>query len=252
MRLAVTYQIIKLSFQVRRTRNPLHKNYKLMKISVTSIVLIIAFSSQVLAQGDLRVKGKIRSDSLANQNYLLIYADSIGTLDTLPAGLPGQVLISNGQGDMPYWGNISSGSAIETYGVYATRTTVSSTYPTFTQVSGLTQTITLSDSATIIINTYGSLEAASTSQAKFRCHVQIFQNGTGISNAVQSIRGINNYIPISVTDSWSITTMLYLPSGTYTFDVKACKYGTADNFYAGGNASSPAQNQGALILQVFY
>src|SRR3989304_3440514 len=79
----------------------------MMKISITSIVLIIAFGSQAFAQGDLHVKGKSRSDSLVNPNYLIIYADSTGTLDTLPAGLPGQVLISNGQGGKPYWGSAS-------------------------------------------------------------------------------------------------------------------------------------------------
>ena len=84
----------------------------MMKISITSIVLIIAFGSQAFAQGDLHVKGKIRSDSLVNPNYLIIYADSTGTLDTLPAGLPGQVLISNGQGGKPYWGMSGGGDTI--------------------------------------------------------------------------------------------------------------------------------------------
>jgi len=112
MRLALTYQTNKTVIPSPKDEAPLHKNYILMKISITLIVLIIVFSTQAFAQGDLRVKGKIRSDSLANQNYLIIYADSTGTLDTLPAGLPGQVLISNGQGGKPYWGMSGGGDSI--------------------------------------------------------------------------------------------------------------------------------------------
>ena len=58
---------------------------------------------QAFSQGDLHVKGKIKSDSLVNSGYRIIIADSSGTLDTLEAGAPGQVLISNGGTDKPQW-----------------------------------------------------------------------------------------------------------------------------------------------------
>jgi len=72
-------------------------------IFTTSLLLCL----QAFSQGDLHVKGKIKSDSIANSGALLIYADSSGTLDTLDAGQPGQVLYSNGAGGKPTWSSRS-------------------------------------------------------------------------------------------------------------------------------------------------
>jgi hypothetical protein len=144
-------------------------------------------------------------------------------------------------------------SSFQTYGVYATRTLISSTYPTFTQITGLSQTVTLSSAATVIIFTYGSLETTSSPNGGSGCNVQVFNNGTGLSTAIQTI-DVNDASGVTGTISqWSMSTFVSLPAGTYTFTVRACKY-AYDSFYAGGNTTAPAglQNQGSLLLQVVY
>ena len=106
------------------------------------LIILTVYSYQTLAQGSLHVKGKIKADSLANSGYLIIIADSTGTLDTLPPGQPGQVLVSGGVGGKPYWVNNTISSTSQMFQTDAIRTTISSAYPAFTQIAGLSQTIT--------------------------------------------------------------------------------------------------------------
>ena len=102
-----------------------------MKTNIILLTFIISFCTQAFAQtgGDLHVKGKIRSDSLANQNYLLIYADSTGTLDTLEPGAAGQVLISKGTSGKPYWSdlNISACDSVLYYNLTSVGTDANTT-----------------------------------------------------------------------------------------------------------------------------
>lgn len=141
------------------------------------------------------------------------------------------------------------------YGVYATRTTVSSTYPSFTQVTGLSQTINITTvPAKVFISSTGNLETFSTQALGSGCVVQVFQNNTGIPQMFQVIDVNNAQNVFGTIGIWSLNGYVNITTpGTYTFDVKASKYAFS-NFYAGGNSTAPAglQNQGSLILQVYY
>jgi hypothetical protein len=143
-------------------------------------------------------------------------------------------------------------SNVQMYSVNATNIMVSNTYPTFIQVPGLSQTVTLTAPAKVYLSTYGGLDTGPINVAWCRSHVQIFNNAVGIPTATQSIEFANTNIPAWTLKAWSFFTLINLPAGTYTFDVRACKYGTSDNFIAGGNNNAPVQNEGALIIQVIY
>ena len=136
-------------------------------------------------------------------------------------------------------------------GAYATRTLISSSYPTFTQITGLTVTITFTAPAMVAIFTTGSLETTSSANSGSGCHIGVFQDGTLIPQALQTIDVTD---PSSFTNTiapWSIVCYSNVAAGSHTFTVRACKY-AFDNFYAGGNTTSPNQNEGCLIVQVFY
>lgn len=136
-------------------------------------------------------------------------------------------------------------------GAYAARTLISSTYPTWTQISGLTVTVNLTAPAMVFLSTTGSLETTSGANSGSGCHVGIFLDGTLIPQALQTIDVTD---PGSFTQTiapWSMVAYASVPAGSHTFTVRACKY-AFDNFYAGGNTTSPNQNEGCLIVQVFY
>lgn len=161
------------------------------------------------------------------------------------AGTTGQVLVSQGAGTAPVWQN--AGALITTYNVNAVRTLINST--SFIQISGLTQTITIPTNAKVMISTYGSLETTSTSGGSGTI-VQVFNNGVAIPNMFQTTDVFDPSSFSQTISHWSMTNMLSLTPGTYTFTVRARKYGF-DNFYAGGNFTAPNPNEGAMIITVF-
>ena len=162
------------------------------------------------------------------------------------AGTTGQILISQGPGTAPVWQN--AGSLISNYSVNATRTLISST--TFTQITGLSQTITLTSNAKVMLSTYGSLETTSSSWGGSGTIVQVFNNGVAIANMFQTT-DVNDASGWTGTiGHWSMTNMISLTPGTYTFTVRARKY-AFDNFYAGGNTTAPSPNEGALVVTIF-
>jgi hypothetical protein len=160
-----------------------------------------------------------------------------------PQGIPGPI----GPQGPPVTANF--------FGVYATRTTISSTYPNFTQVTGLTQTINITTvPAKVFISTTGNLETFSSQALGSGCVVQAFQNGTGIPQMFQVIDVNNAQNVFGTIGIWSLNGFINITTpGAYTFSIRACKY-AFDNFYAGGNSTAPAglQNHGSLILQVYY
>lgn len=136
-------------------------------------------------------------------------------------------------------------------GAYATRTLISSTYPTFTQIGGLSVTINFTAAATVAIFSTGSLETTSGANAGSGVHVGIFVDGTLIPQALQTVDVTDPSGFTQTIAPWSIVAYASVTPGNHTFTVRACKY-AFDNFYAGGNTTSPNQNEGCLIVQVFY
>jgi len=166
----------------------------------------------------------------------------------MPNNLPGsigQVLVSQGANTAPAWQSI--GNVMQVLKCSATRTLISSS--TFTAISGLTQTFTLTSNATVIISTYGSLETVSDFDDGSGVIVQAFLDGTAISDMFQTI-DINDAAAYNHTIApFSMMNTLTLTPGVHTINVKARKY-MGDDFYAGGNTTAPSPNEGALVLTI--
>lgn len=162
------------------------------------------------------------------------------------AGTAGQVLVSTGAGSAPIWG--SFGNLLSITKASATRTLISST--SFQQVSGLSVTITPTTNVKVMLSTYGSLETTSGFYGGSGCIVQVFQNGAAINDMFQTVDVMDPSGWTGTIKIWSMTNMVSLGPGSYTFTVRARKYGF-DNFYAGGNTTAPNPNEGALIVTTF-
>ena len=175
----------------------------------------------------------------------------------MPNNLPGstgQLLVSQGANTAPQWKSATSviNSAIKNYSAFATRTTINST--TWTAITGLSLTVTTPGPAVLVVMTYGSLEVISGSNGGAGCEVQIYQNGSTITNAYQTIDVDDAGSWTGTIGHWGFQTVINIAAaGSYTFAVKAHKYANFDNFYAGGNSTAPvaSQNQGALIILEF-
>lgn len=195
----------------------------------------------------LHVAGFVRSNSLASADTNLVVSDINGKMINLAPGTAGQVLKSQGPGRRPVWG--PAPGSVQVYGVFASRTLINST--SFIPISGLSQTITLSQPATVSITTYGSMETTSSFYGGSGTITQLFNNGVAVPNAFQTV-DINDAAYVTNTIMpWSFTAYLSLAPGTYTFSVRSRRYGF-DNFYAGGNFTAPNPNEGALTIMVIY
>jgi hypothetical protein len=166
---------------------------------------------------------------------------------TGPAGLQGMTGLQGPTGIQGPTGVIN----FQVYGAYATRTYISNMYPTFTQITGLSITVSVTAPATLFFFTTGSLETTSSINYGSGCMIQIFRNGVAIPQSLQVVDVTDPSTYTNTIAPWSITAFLSVVPGTYTFTVKASKY-AFDNFYAGGNTSSPNQNEGCFLIQVFY
>ena len=170
-----------------------------------------------------------------------------------PIGLPGTTGAQGLQGPTGLRGATGPTGVVTVFlqGAYATRTFISSTYPAFTQVTGLTITYNFTAPATVFLATTGSLETMSSSYYGSGCHVGIFIDGTLFPQSLQTIDVTDPGNYTNTIAPWSIVSYTSVTAGSHTFSVRATKY-AFDNFYAGGNTTSPNQNEGCLILQVFY
>lgn len=234
---------------------PIMKSYRIRFLLIACILFLCSSTfAQNVGIGTatpldkLHVAGFIRSNSLASIDSNIVLSDVNGRLINMNAGTSGQVLTSQGAGRAPAWGTASGSTAIDIYKANATRTTINST--SFISITGLSITVNLTTNAKLMISTYGSLETFSTSFSGSGCITQVFQNGVAIPDMFQTLdlndaAGYSNSIGF-----WSMSNMVDLTPGSYTFTVRARKY-AFDNFYAGGNSTAPSPNEGALLITVF-
>jgi hypothetical protein len=162
-------------------------------------------------------------------------------------GTIGDILTSRGPGTYPVWK--APGDLIKANGCYSTRTYISST--SFTQVTGLSMSVTVAQTSLLLITTYGAIETTATnSSGGTGTVIQIFKDGVGLTVGEQTIDVANTSGYYALVTPWCITTFLNnVAAGTYTFDVRARKYIGSD-FYAGGSTTSPLPNEGALTILV--
>jgi hypothetical protein len=135
---------------------------------------------------------------------------------------------------------------IQLYGINGTSDTVIST-SVFTDIPGLSLTITLVAQATLSIFTTGGIKTPISTYSSSSGKIGLFMNNVLVPSAFQSYEMWNYYTIFVYKTNWSFATVLSLPAGTYTFDIRA-KLNSGISFYAGANSDS----QSSLIIHVFY
>lgn len=149
------------------------------------------------------------------------------------------------------WSRFMTTNNVEAYNVQATQTLINTT--AYTDVGGLTLTITTAVPSQFIITTTGSLETTAPAGSNAStCMVAITNNGTTITE--QGIDIITNSSWSQVVSHWSITYLQSLAAGTYTFKVRARSYLSLGfgnySFYAGGATTTALPNDGSFTILV--
>jgi hypothetical protein len=127
---------------------------------------------------------------------------------------------------------------------------------TYTQIPGLTQTITLTGAAKVLVSVNGNAQSlGSGSPAPYSAYsVGILQNGSLVANGGTAYQLIaNTDVVAQAFDNFSTQALLTLSAGTYTFSAGA-RYESSGVYAASINISggSGTPLQGSLIVQVIY
>lgn len=123
---------------------------------------------------------------------------------------------------------------------------------TYTQIPGLTQTVTLTGAAKVIISVNGNAQTTGTGTTYSAFSVGILSNGTLVPSGGTAYQCILTNASVAQTfDDFSTQTMLSLGAGTYTFSAGA-RYEAAGGASVNISGGSGSALQGSLIVQVIY
>lgn len=174
---------------------------------------------------------------------------------TLPAtdGTTGQVLSTDGAGNVA-WTTMASNSISDNtyYDVGSATVTISNS--SWTNLSGLSRTFTLSSNAKVLINTTGGLQTTSSNSSGYSVvDVAIYVDGNQVSSTygggMQRAHAQNDSGYKSAIATWSTNCVLSLSSGSHTITVKAKLVSGSSAKVSGTNGDAL---QGNLITQIFY
>ncbi len=186
--------------------------------------------------------------------YKLDVAGSINFTGALftngSAGTSGQVLKSTGSGAV--WG-VAGTSSDDIYSNSGSGSSTISSTSTWTSLSGLSRTFTLSSAATVLINTNGGVQTTSTSASGASVvDIAIYVDGNQMPGSgfggYQRVSAVNNTASTSTMVPWSMSASIDLAAGSHTIVVKALKV-------SGSNATvngSSAPMEGTLLIQAVY
>jgi hypothetical protein len=122
---------------------------------------------------------------------------------------------------------------------------------TYTVVPGLTQTITLTRKAKVLIWTSGVVRTTAAVNGGSGVKVCVFRDGVAQTATSQCVDAICNATFFNVSKNWSISHMETLNPGTYTYDVRAYLYIGSNanicNWPAGGGSDA---DYGKLTITV--
>lgn len=214
------------------------------------------------AWGTVGLYSDVSSTGISND---LILGASSGNIRIGPGGVVQKLLLPSGTGfqlvDNAAAGRIlrsdASGNGtwqqlsnvMQVYSVMASQTLINSS--SWIDVTGLTQTITLSQNSYVIIRTTGSLEFRGGAGTWVGTIVSLANNGTSLQEQGTDI--VNHWAdPLSeVTHHWIVTHTLTLTPGTYTFKVRArAYYNSGTGYYAGGATPTGGSNNGSMVIRV--
>ena len=179
----------------------------------------------------------------AGQKLVLPASTSFQLVD---GGFIDRVLRSDASGNGT-WEQL--GTIMQVYTVPAQRTLINSYV--LTQITGLSQTIVLTQNSYVILRTTGNLESSSNFAGGASATIEALQMN-GVSLQEQGTDMIYT-LGANQTTHWEIYHNLVLTPGTYTFTVGAklyCPGCTNFAFYAGGTTIAGLTNSGNLTVRV--
>ncbi|HNW97280.1 MAG TPA: collagen-like protein [Bacteroidales bacterium] len=180
---------------------------------------------------------------------------------TGPTGNPGTAGATGSTGSTGPTGS----ATVDFYEVSSSITTINNT--SFKDISGLSVVVNITTvPAKVFISTYGSLEIRTPTggggvyiPALASVEVGIMMNGATVALQDVDISDSQDGAPPGVTNYkflhfWSFHKYVLINTpGSYTVKVRARKSkDNTEDFNAGGNQSASQNNQGNLIIQVFY
>ena len=122
----------------------------------------------------------------------------------------------------------------------------------YTQIPGLTQSITLTGAAKVLISVNGNAQTTGTGTTYSAFSVGILSNGTLVPSGGTAYQVITTNTSVAQTfDDFSTQSLLTLAAGTYTFSAGA-RYEAAGGATVNISGGSGSALQGSLIVQVIY
>lgn len=123
---------------------------------------------------------------------------------------------------------------------------------TYTQIPGLTQSVTLTGAAKVLISLNGNAQTTGTGTTYSAFSVGILSNGTLVPSGGTAYQVITTNTSVAQTfDDFSTQSLLTLGAGTYTFSAGA-RYEAAGGATVNISGGSGSALQGSLVVQVIY
>jgi hypothetical protein len=119
-----------------------------------------------------------------------------------------------------------------------------------TQQPGMTQTFNLTATSTVIIwATIGGRTTASTSGAYANIDMVIYLNGAFLANGGWNRFTVTNPTASNAFSTGAINTMITLPAGTHTIDLRTLRSNGSSSVDIGGNSALDV-NPGELTILI--
>ncbi|MES2131429.1 MAG: hypothetical protein V4506_03710 [Bacteroidota bacterium] len=139
---------------------------------------------------------------------------------------------------------------IQKYHVYGTAGRLATTSTAATAQPGLTQTFTLASPASVIIwATIGGRNTATTSGAYATVDMIVYLNGAFLANGGWNRFSVVNPTAANSFGVGAINTMISLPAGTHTIDLRTARLNGTTSVDIGGNAALDT-NPGELTILI--
>lgn len=167
-----------------------------------------------------------------------------------PIGLTGPAGPAGPAGATGATGPQGPQGVFQKYHVYGTAGRLAVTSTAAVVQPGLSQTFTLASPASVIIwATIGGRNTATTSGAYSTVDMIIYLNGSFLASGGWNRFSIVNPTSANAFSTCAINTMVTLPAGTYTIDLRTARFNGTTSVDIGGNASADT-NPGELSILI--
>jgi len=146
------------------------------------------------------------------------------------------------------WVGFQDRMTIKPYSAFSTNTVSIAHNAAWTDIPGLSITVTTTGPSTLVIAAMGTLQNLGSAGALCTAEIRLIEGTTYVPNSNFTVDVNNRNTSTSNTlGSWAFQTLKVVAAGTYTYKVQAKGYGTT--YLIGGNAwGTESKNQGSLII----